>query len=165
MFCFLIWPIYTNQFNAYFALALTLAFSDTEDPARGKEAARQGERCSMPAEKCENWHLSETLLPKVWHTEQSSVGFSRGMCCGTGAAGYKYGLKTQAKGSLCQAGYCFLPNTFLINCVGKSKFLVYSIDSSNIYLIYIGFALVLLQVSGPFPTVTSPSSQNIYQLW
>lgn len=41
----------------------------------------------------------------------------------------------------------------------KSKFFGYAIDSSGIYLIYRGFALGLLQVSGPSPTITSPFSQ------
>lgn len=35
--------------------------------------------------------------------------------------------------------------------MGESKFFSYSIDSSVIYLIYIGFALGLLQVSDPSP--------------
>lgn len=52
-----------------------------------------------------------------------------------------------------------------MNCMGKSKVFGYVIDSSGIYLIYIGFALDLLQVSGSSPTITSPSSQNIYHLW
>lgn len=49
--------------------------------------------------------------------------------------------------------------------MGKSKFFGYAVDSSGIYLIYIGFALGLLQVCGLSPAITSPSSQNIYQLW
>lgn len=158
MFCFLIWPVYTKQFNAcYLPLLWHFAFSDTKIPtSEGREGGRaRGGMLSASFRYWEMWELTsvrDNSSQTLRHTQQFSVGFSRGNVLWYSNSWLQIriaGLKTQTKESPCLGQnregkeyiqytfvklaivlfLCFYPHSLLQKLFG------YSMDSSGIYTV------------------------------